>query len=53
MWESSLIELLTYYSWHFISILFIENRIFKVFIKYIMSFGVGWGPTFLNDKLYL
>jgi hypothetical protein len=50
MWESSLIELLTYYSCHFIHFLFIENYIFKVFIKYLiyMSLGVGWGPTFQN-----
>jgi NADH:ubiquinone oxidoreductase subunit 4 (subunit M) len=51
MWESSLIELLTYYSWNFIHILFIENSILKVFIKhdihiFICLWEWGWAPHF-------
>jgi hypothetical protein len=51
MWEFTLIELLTYYSWPFIDIHLKENNIFTVFIKIIHIFieliEWGGGPTFL------
>jgi hypothetical protein len=54
MWELSLIELLTYYSWPFVDIRLIEDPTFNLYIKYIHIFIwlSDWGGalTFVTGR---